>query len=908
MRPHKTSPRRWVGIVAAVAVAAALLSASPATAAVPAALTSDTAAATTALPQDVPAAVRPAADLSQFRAGNIISDRVFTDAGTMTAGQIQSFFEGKVSSCRSGYTCLKDFRISSVNRPADSYCRGYSGASNELASTIIARVAQSCGINPQVLVVMLQKEQGLVTHTWPSQWRYDAALGQGCPDDAPCDPSFVGFFHQIYGAARQMKIYLEGEWFTWFAPGNTWNILYNPDRGCGSSPVYIENAATSALYYYTPYQPNAAALRAGYGEGDGCSAYGNRNFYNYFTDWFGSTQGGGGPTGPVPKSGLVQASGQEAIYLIMSGVRHHVVSGEDLAAFTSRLGGVAVTSASALGAVPEGRPITRYVHDPRSGTLYLLERDGTKHAFVNAAQVALFGYDFGSYVNLDAATSDRFTKGAAIGTFFRSGTRAEVYLYQDGKRRHVANQEIWRRVSKGTSGYVASMTPSAAAKIPVGKVVLFANRLIRGAGADPIYLSLVGERLLHIPNVSLATEFGAPPQDTLVPASSLSANAKAPGTLRPIVLCGDQAYVAASGTVYPISTRSSFSAMEEELPEDESVAPDDDTADTTEETPESGGLAVRTENDDPSGTDGPDAPASSGADPATPTPTAPSDAETPTPTETAPSDTGTPDPTESVPPAPAETTAPAPTEEPAAPEDGDEESPDAVDGDEPAPGDQDDSGETLDAELRATAYAGITPTRLTAAECGTFRKSRTTLTGPLFVQPKGWTQIYMIGGGKLRHVQSIEDLRTLNGNRALTVLAWAPDTARWLGFGSSVLPEKSFVRFEGRDEIYRYTGGALHHVRSVETLIRLGGGRAPAVQVLPGDRLGGFTVGSPLLTDRKDFVRFQGSDAVYYWQSGRLRHVLSGATLIRLNGGTPPMLLDLPAAYKRDYPVGTDIP
>jgi hypothetical protein len=54
--------------------------------------------------------------------------------------------------------------------------------------------------------------------------------------------------------------------------------------------VYIQNQATANLYYYTPYQPNAASLRAGYGEGDGCSTYGNRNFYQYFNDWFGSTQ------------------------------------------------------------------------------------------------------------------------------------------------------------------------------------------------------------------------------------------------------------------------------------------------------------------------------------------------------------------------------------------------------------------------------------------------------------------------------------------------------------------------------------------------------------------------------------------------------------------------------------------
>ena len=230
------------------------------------------------------------ASLAGFTPGNIISDAVFTSKNTMTEGQIQAFFNSKVSTCQSGYVCLKDFRITSVTRPADAYCSGYTGAANESAARIIYRVAQACNINPQVLIVMLQKEQGLITHTWPSDWRYNIALGQGCPDTAPCDPNYIGFFHQIYGAARQMQIYMEGRWFQWYAPGRTWNILYNPNTACGTSPVYIANKATSALYYYTPYQPNAAALRAGYGEGDGCSAYGNRNFYNYFTDWFGSTQ------------------------------------------------------------------------------------------------------------------------------------------------------------------------------------------------------------------------------------------------------------------------------------------------------------------------------------------------------------------------------------------------------------------------------------------------------------------------------------------------------------------------------------------------------------------------------------------------------------------------------------------
>lgn len=233
------------------------------------------------------------ANLADFRAGNIVSDAVFFDQGTMTEAQIQTFLESKVPKCQSGYTCLKDWYDTSRTTTADPMCGAYSGGVRERASRIIYKVARACGINPQVLIVTLQKEQGLVTHTWPSEWRFRIAMGQGCPDTAGCDTRYYGFFNQVYGAAWQFKRYANppgtSQFFTWYAPGKTWNILYNPNRDCGSSPVFVQNQATANLYYYTPYQPNAAALRAGYGIGDSCSAYGNRNFYNYFTDWFGST-------------------------------------------------------------------------------------------------------------------------------------------------------------------------------------------------------------------------------------------------------------------------------------------------------------------------------------------------------------------------------------------------------------------------------------------------------------------------------------------------------------------------------------------------------------------------------------------------------------------------------------------
>jgi uncharacterized protein with LGFP repeats len=233
-------------------------------------------------------------DLSVFQAGNIIGDAVFFNRTTMTEAQIQSFFQAKVPVCQSGYVCLKDWYDTSRTTRADAMCAAYSGGIRERASRIVHKVALACGINPQVLIVMLQKEQGLVTHTWPSTFRYTLAMGQGCPDTAACDTRYYGFFNQVYGAAWQLKRYANpagtSAVFTWYAPGSTWNVRYNPSTACGTGPVLVKNQATANLYYYTPYQPNYAALRAGYGAGDSCSSYGNRNFFNYFTDWFGSTQ------------------------------------------------------------------------------------------------------------------------------------------------------------------------------------------------------------------------------------------------------------------------------------------------------------------------------------------------------------------------------------------------------------------------------------------------------------------------------------------------------------------------------------------------------------------------------------------------------------------------------------------
>ena len=243
----------------------------------------------------VPATVVPdtsasAADGSNFDPGMIISDAVFYDSTTMTAAQIQSFLNARVPSCRIGYVCLKDYRQNTTNQPARSEgCAAYAGRANETAAQIISKVATACGINPRALIVLIEKEQGLISDDWPTSRQYRSATGYGCPDTADCDTNYYGFFNQVYHASWQFKKYRANPGIRQYQAGRNNTILWHPNASCGSSSVYIKNQATAGLYIYTPYRPNTAALRNLYGTGDSCSSYGNRNFWRMFTDWFGST-------------------------------------------------------------------------------------------------------------------------------------------------------------------------------------------------------------------------------------------------------------------------------------------------------------------------------------------------------------------------------------------------------------------------------------------------------------------------------------------------------------------------------------------------------------------------------------------------------------------------------------------
>jgi hypothetical protein len=263
-----------------------------------------------------PASPANALSGSDFNAGYIISDANFFNGSSMNESEVQAFLEGKVPRCTLGdanrpaggistdssvpgvllaNSCLRGYSENIPAIAADRYCAALPPG-NRTASQIIVAVSQACGISPKVLIVLLQKEQLLITDTWPTRTQYNSATGFACPDTAPCNTALAGFFKQVYSAARQFQVYTANPGLFNYRVGvNT--IKYHPNESCGSSQVNIQNVATANLYIYTPYQPNASALANLNGSGDACGAYGNRNFWKIYSDWFGSPQGDSSPKG-----------------------------------------------------------------------------------------------------------------------------------------------------------------------------------------------------------------------------------------------------------------------------------------------------------------------------------------------------------------------------------------------------------------------------------------------------------------------------------------------------------------------------------------------------------------------------------------------------------------------------------
>jgi hypothetical protein len=388
---------------------------------------------------------------SDWRAGHIIDDSVFYNKGSMSVDQIQQFLNSKVPTCdeqgtqpyagttRRAYaeargvkfplTCLKSYQENTSTH--DNNLEGRSvPAGSKGSAQIIWEAAQQYSISPQVLLVLLQKEQGLVLDDWPWPIEYRSAAGYGCPDTAVCDSQYYGFFNQVNNAARQFRLYANNPNSYNYVPGAGNNIQYNPNASCGSSGVTIDNQATASLYNYTPYQPNQAALANLYTTGDGCSAYGNRNFWRTFNDWFGASSG----IDPL----LVSANnGNPTQYVLYGNALYPIPSAEIKLAWGLDKLVLTQISADYVASLPTKSSLTRVLKPDNSGTVFLAD-NGLKYGFTSQQVMSAWGYSSSDISSVPARLSDMLATSNPLARVIHSPPSGASGMYLvDGNTVHL---------------------------------------------------------------------------------------------------------------------------------------------------------------------------------------------------------------------------------------------------------------------------------------------------------------------------------------------------------------------------------------------------------------------------------------------------------------------------------------
>ena len=115
--------------------------------------------------------------------------------------------------------------------------------SNCKASVLIDDAARNHGIDPKLLIASLQREKGLVRRPDLKQKDMDWACGVGAWDGKrKWDERYKGFERQINSCAKTYHNRFKG-----FSKGEVLTLDY------GETELVPENAATYALYVYTPH-------------------------------------------------------------------------------------------------------------------------------------------------------------------------------------------------------------------------------------------------------------------------------------------------------------------------------------------------------------------------------------------------------------------------------------------------------------------------------------------------------------------------------------------------------------------------------------------------------------------------------------------------------------------------------
>ena len=313
-----------------------------------------------------------------------------------------------------------------------------------------------------------------------------------------------------------------------------------PQRGCGSSPVYIQNQATANLYYYTPYQPNAAAIRAGYGEGDGCSAYGNRNFYQYFTDWFGSTSAG--------LVALVRTEANPTVHLISGTKRYSLADFGEFRELERVLGPTVIVSDAYLTPLADAGPAAALLRDESTGEMWLIQ-GGQRHKLLTCESVQEWGSTCAAPANVSPVLLNGIPIGASVTDFFTVRGTAQWGRMDAGN----AVTPLWdaaaaRSANGGIAPAAFEISPTLYAAKTKGPVQFAPGQLVRSNENPQVYVTADFSGLLSVKAWSDVAAYGRTISNVaFVPQAELSARYSPAGAIAPTLRCDGVTHIASSG-------------------------------------------------------------------------------------------------------------------------------------------------------------------------------------------------------------------------------------------------------------------------------------------------------------------------------------------------------------------------
>ena len=371
------------------------------------------------------------------------------------------------------------------------------------AAELIYDAAQRAKINPQVILATLQKEQSLISSsTERLQRRLDRALGYACPDSGVCGDLFLSFYFQLFGNVdKEGNRYLGAVRSlskSFYTPSGRGPMVDSAGRTFGSSPkiktakvgdtitvdntqgapyfasatqqVVLKNAATAALYRYTPHVYN-----------------GNYNFWKFFTEWFRFTNG----------SLLKKADSNEVFYIDNGMLRP--VSGTVMTQRQLDIRQAFVVTQKELDEFDLAAPLP-----PKDGTLvspssgkvrYIVE--GNELHELSDFVAELRGLDTSQTIYLpDNEVASYAVGNRALppeGTLLRAQSNPEVYVVEGGRIRPISGFVFQQR---GFDFADVKFAPDKEiASMPKGEILPpLDGTLVKSAASPLIYYVALGQK------------------------------------------------------------------------------------------------------------------------------------------------------------------------------------------------------------------------------------------------------------------------------------------------------------------------------------------------------------------------------------------------------------------------------